>query len=105
MKAGAWSTAEHQRLAELFGKGYSDAEIGADLDRTERSIANKRHELKLRRYRRDTRRADGGATLAKQCEILTDAIETIRLLGRAEGWRDVIEECDRALKRAAAAER
>lgn len=105
MKAGAWSIDEHRELARLFGIGYTDAEIGEALRRSERSIANKRHELKLRRYRRDTRRADGGATLAKQNEILTDAIETLRHLGRAEGWRDVIDECDRALKSAAAAER
>lgn len=44
---GVWSAAEKEKLKDLFREGYSDAEIGAKLGRTEKSVSVKRHHLGL----------------------------------------------------------
>ena len=42
-----WTTAEVEKLKDLFNEGYSDAEIGARLGRSGNSVAVKRCYLRL----------------------------------------------------------
>lgn len=42
-----WTAAEVEKLKDLFNEGYSDAEIGKRLGRSDNSVAVKRHYLKL----------------------------------------------------------
>lgn len=42
-----WTAAEVEKLKDLFHEGYSDAEIGKRLGRSDNSVAVKRHFLRL----------------------------------------------------------
>jgi len=96
-KANHWSHRDHTRLAELFALGKTYAEIAAIIERSERSVANKCHEIGLRHYKRNTRRAD--SVEARQLDVAVECLDLLRTLGEAEGWRDVVTEVDAALQK------
>lgn len=51
-----WSAEDNERVRAMFIKGYSDAEIGEALGRTQGAVEQQRHKLKLKKvskHRRD----------------------------------------------------
>ncbi|MDQ1323761.1 MAG: hypothetical protein QG587_1096 [Chloroflexota bacterium] len=91
MRSPAWALADHQRLAEMFDAGATDAAIAAALGRTERGVVNKRHDLGLRRYSRDTRLAAGESVLAQRYRIAMDALDDCELQGKLSANREIVE--------------
>lgn len=62
-------------MERMFYDGHSDAEIAAELGRTARSVANKRHTLGIVRYNRATRPRGDGAKHARRAKALLEIVE------------------------------
>ncbi len=91
MPRRTWDLASITTLTELFDDGQTDAEIAKAMERSERSITNKRNDLGLKRYSRDTRLAAGESTLAERHRIATDALDECELQGKLSGCPEVVE--------------
>lgn len=99
MPRRTWGISDTVRLGELFDQALSDAEIAAAMKRTERAVANKRHDMNLRRYRRDTRLATTDTILGARFAIAMDALIEAELAARVAGAHDVVETIAVALRR------
>lgn len=60
----------------MFERRETDADIAAELGRSERSVANKRHALGLRHYRRPTRPRPEATGWVRRSEHMQRALET-----------------------------
>lgn len=77
-RSGPWSESEERELRRLWNEKTTDRAIAIDLDRTERSVAQKRERMGLVSYKRPKTGA------ARQANYLLALLDTVQSMCKAK---------------------